>query len=387
MLERCFNVRDLRNAARHKLPRMLFDYIDGAADDEYTARRNTSGFNRYQLVPNVLRDVSHVDMKTKLLGTDVALPIILSPTGQTRLFHPEGENAVVRAANAFDMMYCLSSVSSVDIETIGATGSCPKLFQIYVWRDRVILKDFIQRCRDSGYHGLILTVDVQAAGNRERDLYNGLSIPPKPTWNSLLEVARHPGWLFRYLTAPPIPMANVTKYVGTQQRGSSLMEYINGQFDRTVTWNDAEWMVREWNGPFVLKGVLSAEDARRAVDIGMSAVMISNHGGRQLDHVPAPIDMLPEIVDVIGGKADIILDGGIRRGTDVLKALALGANACSIGRPYLYGLAAGGYQGVFRVLDLLRGELLRDMQLLGCSRVADIGAEHIRVAEQIMKSY
>jgi len=375
----CYNIEDFRILARRRLPRMIFDYLDGGSDDEVTLRANRTGFGKYQLMPRVLRDVENIDLATTVLGQEVDLPLLISPTGQTRMFHHNGEMAVARAAARAGTIYSLSSVSSMSIEDAAAAGSGPKWFQIYVWRDRGVTKEFIARCRDSGYHALCLTVDLATHGNRERDLRNGLSFPATLNLKTVTDVLRHPRWLYHYLTGSRIEIANVVNSPRVQlPDGGNLMEYVASQFDPTVTWEDAAWMIDQWGGPFLIKGITSPEDARRAVDIGASGIIISNHGGRQLDTSPPAIEVLPDIVKAVAGRAEILIDGGVRRGTDVIKALALGAQAVMIGRPYLYALAAGGEAGVERMFDLFRAEITRDMALLGCPKISDITAEYIR---------
>ncbi len=357
----------------------MFHYMDGAAEDETTLRRNTAAFEDYELLPRFLVDVSKIDMSTSVLGQTIEWPVVLAPTGMSRLFHHQGELAVARAAARSGTIYSLSTVSTFSIEDVAGQCDGPKLFQIYVFRDRGLSKELIARCRDARYAALCLTVDVPVAGNRERDLRTGMVIPPKLTWMSMLDVALHVRWSYRYLTSPPFLLANVADRV--PQSGSdvtTLIEYIGSQFDRTVTWEDAAWMIEQWGGPFAIKGVLSVDDAKRAVDAGASAVIVSNHGGRQLDGAPAPVDMVGEIVQAIGDRAEVICDGGVRRGTHVLKALAMGARACMVGRAYLYGLGAAGEHGVDRSLAILRSEIERDMALLGCSKVAELDERFVR---------
>ncbi|MDP6351322.1 MAG: alpha-hydroxy acid oxidase [Alphaproteobacteria bacterium] len=380
-LESCHDIGDLRAAARRRLPRAVFDFIDGGAEDEVTLRGNRSGFGRYDLVPEVLTDVADLAMTTTVMGQDIAYPLILAPTGMSRIFHRDGERAVAAAAAKAGIIYSLSSASSVSIEEIGALTQGPKWFQIYVWRDRSLVRDFIARARAADFQALCLTVDVQVLGNRQRDLHNGLTVPPRFTPRLVLDLAWHPRWWLGLLAGPPLEMANVVgKAPGADGDLRTMMRYVDSQFDRSVTWDDAAWMIREWGGPFAIKGILSAEDARRAIDIGVAGIIVSNHGGRQLDQAAAPIDVLPEIVDAVAGRADVILDGGVRRGTDVVKALALGAKACMVGRPYLYGLAAGGGAGVARALGVFRSEIERDLRLVGAA-IDDLGPRHLRLKD------
>lgn len=377
-IDHCHSIADLRLAARRKLPRAVFDYIDGGAEDEVTLTNNRSAFDRYQLNARALVDVSNIDLSTTILGEKIDLPVILSPTAMTKLFHHQGETAVALAAKKSGTIYSLSSMSTTSIEDIAKVSDAAKWFQIYVWRDRALLKEFIQRCKDSGYKALCLTVDLPTHGNREKDLKNGLTIPPRPTPKVLIDTLRHPVWLYHYLTSDAMRLANVNEDTKGDHAKFVLKDYIDSQLDPSVNWDDAQWMIEQWDGPFIIKGIMNVEDAKRAAAIGASAIVISNHGGRQLDHAPGTLDLLPEIVDAVGDKLEVLIDGGIRRGTDVLKALALGAKACLIGRPYLYGLGAGGTEGVSRVLELLHEELERDMKLTGCRNIDEITSELIR---------
>lgn len=378
-LERAHNIADLRRLARKRLPAPMFHYIDGGGGDEWTLRRNITAFDRYELLPRYLIDVQQIDTSTTVLGQPIEWPVVCAPTGMSRLFHHEGEVAVARATAASGTLYSLSSLSSVSIEDVAAASDGPKMFQIYVFRDRELNKELIRRSRKAGYVALCLTVDVPVHGNRERDVRTGMTIPPALTLRSLLDMVRHPRWAWHQVRGKPVVLANVVHKIAEGSRSvSTLAQYIHSQFDPTVTWRDAAWMIQEWGGPFAIKGILTPADAKRAVEIGASAVIVSNHGGRQLDGVPAPIEVLPEILDAVGDGAEVILDGGIRRGGHVLKALALGARACMIGRPYLYGLGAAGEAGVSRALEILRTEFTRDMALLGCRSIGEIGRGCVR---------
>ncbi len=372
-IERCFNTEDFRKLAKKRLPAPLFHYIDGGADDEITLNRNTEAFNDVCLIPDGLADVSGLDLGTTVLGQKIDWPVFLAPTGMSRLFHHEGERGAAKAASKFGTMYSLSTLSTVSIEDIGKLTSGPKVFQIYIHKDRGLTRDFIERCKTANYSALCLTIDTLVAGNRERDLVTGMIMPPKLTLSSLLSFATHFSWAFNYLTHEKFQLANVS---GSVEQGTknliSVMDYINSQFDRSITWKDAEEFIQAWGGPFAIKGVMSVEDAKRAVDVGASAIMISNHGGRQLDGSTAPFDQLPAIAEAVGDKIEIILDGGVRRGTHVLKALSMGAKACMIGRGYLYALAAGGQKGVERALFRLKSEIERDMILMGCSSLEQL---------------
>lgn len=377
-LDKALNIEDLRKIACRKLPKPLFNYIDGGADDETNVCGNTHAFDAVKLVPEYLVDVSEIDLRTTVLGREISMPLFAGPTGMTRLFHPDGETAVAKAAAQAGTYYALSTVGATSIEDVAAACDGPKCFQIYVMKDRGLTHEFIQRCKDANYAALMLTVDIPVAGYRERELRYGFTLPPRLNLKGAIGFAARPGWVYRALTHPQATLANVAhKIPDGSSKSTSLMEYIANQFDPAVTWDDLEWMVSEWGGPFVVKGILSPADARRAVDFGATAISVSNHGGRQLDATQAAFEALGPIVDAVGGKCEIICDGGIRRGTHVMKALARGATACSIGRPYLYGLAAGGEAGVTKALQLLRDEIERDMALLGCRKVAEIGQKHI----------
>jgi L-lactate dehydrogenase (cytochrome) len=356
----------------------MFHYIDGGADDEWTLRRNTSAFDDYQLLPSQLRDIREIDLRTEVLGSTLALPFFLAPTGMSRLFHHEKELAAARAADRAGTLYGLSTLATTSLEDVAAETTGPKLFQVYILKDRELTREFVARCRGAGYQALCLTVDTPLAGNRERDFYNGMTMPPRITARNLLSYATRWHWLFHLLRHPDFRLANVAHRVDALGGGAmGLIEYVNGQFDRGVTWDDAAWLVEQWDGPFVIKGLQTPEDARRAREIGASAVMISNHGGRQLEGAPAPIDCIQAMRDAVGNDLELIVDGGIRRGTHLIKALSLGADACSVGRAYLYGLAAGGEAGVDQAITILRTELERSMALLGCSAVSELGPEHV----------
>jgi len=377
-LDKCFSIADLRTKAKKRIPAPVFHYMDGAAEDEVTLGQNRNAFSKYQIVPRVLRDVSKVDTSTSILGQASSLPLVLAPTGMSRLFHYRGEDAVSRAAANAGLIYSLSTMSTFSIEEVAAMTTGPKWFQIYVWRDRELLKSFIERCRDSGYKALCLTVDVPVFGQRERDMRTGVTIPPELTLRSMFDTLMRPQWLMEYLTSARMELANVRGHSSVSNDAFVLAEYTNAQFDPSVDWDAAAWMIQQWQGDFAIKGIMSKTDALRAVDIGATAIIVSNHGGRQLDHAPGSFDVLAEIVDVVDGHAEVILDGGVRRGTDVIKALALGAKACMIGRSYLYGLGAGGEAGVDRALGLLGDEIRRNMALLGVTSVADIDASYLK---------
>ena len=380
-LARCYNIENLRKLAKKRLPAALFEYIDGVAEDGFTGRSNRTAFADYQLLPKTLVDVEQVDTSITLFGEKHSSPMILCPTAFTRSFHHLGEVAVARAARKADLVYTLSTVSNTSIEDIATIGS-KRWFQIYVYRDRALLKEFMQRAKESSYQALCLTVDASIPGNREHDLRNGLVIPPRPSLATILEAALHPYWCWHMLTSPPIVTANVTgsSRLDTSSDPKALLQYMAEQLAINLSWDDVAWMREQWQGPFLIKGILHADDARQAASIGIDGIVVSNHGGRQLDHAPAPLQVLPEIVDAVGDKCEIIIDSGFRRGTDIIKALALGAKACMIGRPYLYGLAAAGEAGVERALHLLNEELQRNMRLLGCTSITELTPSCLRRA-------
>ena len=378
ILSRCHSIADLRRAARRRLPRSVFGYLDGAAEDEVTLYRNQADFGRYELLPRFLVDVGNIDLSTRVLGADLGVPYVLAPTGMSRLFHHTGERAVARAAHKANTMYSLSSMATTSIEDVAGVSTGPKLLQLYVWRDRGILKDFIRRAKDSGYTALCLTVDLPQAGQRERDLKNGFTVPPQLGLSNIVDTLLRPDWLLHFLTSPRIQLENVRTHATAAQDLFSVIDYTTAQLDPTLTWDDMAWMIEEWGGPFAIKGILTIDDARRARETGVSALILSNHGGRQLDHAPSPVSVLPEVVDALGGEVEIILDGGIRRGTDVLKALCLGASAVMVGRACLFGLGAGGEAGVQRALNLLSNEVRRNMALLGCPSVQQLDSRYVR---------
>ncbi len=370
------NISDLRRLAKRRLPRMVFDYIDGGADDEVTLADNPGRYADYKILFKTLVDIASIDLSTEVMGAQSAAPIIVTPTAAQRLFHPkQGEAAVARAARRAGLIYCLSTLGSTTIEDIAEITDGPKWFQVYVWKDRAIVEKALERARAAGFTGVILTVDVPVAGNRERDHVNAFTIPPKINAKTVSQVLARPGYLMDMATSPEIAAAN---WADMDTGGLGIIEFLNSQFDRSVTWEDAKWMKEVWGGPFAIKGVCRADDARRCLDIGADAVWISNHGGRQLDTSPATIDTLPDIVSAVRGQADIILDGGIRRGTDIIKAIALGATAVAVGRPYLYGLGAAGEAGVSRALELLISALERDMALTGARKLAELNPDFIR---------
>ncbi len=377
-LNNCYNFEDFRKLAKKRLPAPIFHYIDGGADDETTLRRNTNSFDDCDLIPNILRSVGEPDLSTTVFGRKIDMPIFLSPTAMQSLYHPDGDKASARAAEKFGTMYSMSTMASFSIEEIANISSGPKLFQLYIHKDKSFTDDLIDRCKRANFDGLCLTVDTLVAGNRERDHRTGFTTPPKFTLESIMNFAMRPGWLFRYFTNKKFELANIKHKTdkGTNIT-KSVIDYVNEQYDPQMNWEDAEYCIKKWDGPFALKGVMSVEDAKRAVDIGCTAIIISNHGGRQLDGSRTPFDQLKAISDAVGDKLEIILDGGVRRGTHVLKALAAGATACSFGKAFLFSLGAGGQQGVERLLQNMHDEIRRNMILMGCKSVKELDRSKI----------
>ncbi len=372
-LKNCYRTSDFRKLAKRRLPSPLFHYIDGGSDDESTLARNTDAFEVVDLVPNVLAGVEDVDLSIEVLGEKLGMPLFFAPTAMQRLFHHDGEFALARAARKYDTMFGISTIGTRSIEELGKFEDVPKLFQIYIHHDSGLTTELIQRCKAANFSALALTVDTIVAGNRERDYHTGMTTPPRLTPRSLLSFATHWRWTMNYLFRERFDLPNIAGYVEAGRKvETSVVDYIDTQLKRAIDWDDAAVMIEEWGGPFAVKGVMSVDDAKRCVDIGASAIMISNHGGRQLDGSRSPFDQLPAILDAVGGEIEVIVDGGIRRGTHVLKAMAMGATACSGGRMYLYALAGAGAAGVDRAMGLMRDELIRDMQLMGCSSMAEL---------------
>ncbi len=373
------NVEDFRRLAKRRLPGPIFHYIDGAADDEVSLRRNTAAFDDCDLVPNVLAGVDSIDMTTTVMGRQMAMPFMLAPTALQRLFHWQGERAVARAAEKAGTWFGISSLGTVGIEEIGRDYAAPKMFQLYVHKDKGLNRTMIEACRAAKFDAIALTVDTITGGNRERCLQTGFTTPPKLTPKSLVSFATHPGWTLRYLFGEKFELSNLKSHVAAGSNVAlSVSDYLTTMLDQSMDWRTAEGIRAEWGGAFCLKGIMSVADARRAVDIGATAIMVSNHGGRQLDGSRAPFDQLAEIVDAVGDKIEVICDGGIRRGTHILKALSVGAKACSGGRLYLYALAAGGQAGVDRMLARLRAEIERDMKLMGMKALSDLSRANLR---------
>ena len=373
------NVADLRRIARRRLPRGVFDYIDGGAEDELSLRRNVEAFRRVEFSPRVLNDVGRVDTSTTLLGRPIPLPLVLAPTGFTRIATSGGELDVAHSAARAGIPYTLSTLATRSIEEVAAVSDGAKWFQVYVWKDRGLVKDMLARAADSGYETIVLTVDTAVLGRRERDVRRGFTLPPKIGAATILDGLIHPQWTWDFVRAEPIMFANI---VGSGApdgtRVASLAEYVNSQFNASLSWKDLDWFRGAWTGPLVLKGVQAVEDARRAADAGIEAIALSNHGGRQLDGAPPILELVAPAVEAVGDRVEIICDGGIRRGSDIVKAVALGARACMVGRPYLYGLGAAGELGVDHVISLLDSGMRRTMALTGCRTIADLGPDLVR---------
>ena len=379
-LSQCHNFSDFRTLAKKRLPGPIFHYIDGAADDEVTYKRNSQSFNDVDLVPNVLAGVEEVDMSTKIMGQELSMPFYCAPTALQRLFHHEGERAVAKAASSAGTMFGVSSLATVTVEDIAKISTGPKMFQFYFHKDRGLNDALLERAKAAKFNVLALTVDTITGENRERDLRTGFTSPPKLTLDSLLSFAFHPMWAWNFFTKEKFDMPHLSGHVteGTNL-AVSVGQYFSTMLDQSMNWSDAEKLCQQWNGQFALKGIMSVEDAKRAVDIGCTGIMVSNHGGRQLDGSRAPFDQLAEICDAVGDKIDVVCEGGIQRGTHVLKALSVGAKCCSIGRYYLYALAAAGQAGVERALNQLAVEVERDMKLMGVTRVDQLSRSNIRI--------
>lgn len=375
-LQRAANISDLRELARHRLPAGIFDYIDGAAEDEVTMHRNSDAFLRYEFVPRVLRDVSHIDTSTSFLGRTLQYPIVFSPTGFTRIAHSDGELAVARVAAQHQLPYCLSTLSTRSIEEVSAVSNGPKWFQVYVWRDRELVKDMLARAQHEGYEAIMLTVDTAVLGRRERDVRRGFTLPPTLGPGTILDGILHPAWTWDFVRHDAITFANIsTSSQATTGTAVTLSDFISQQFDPALSWDDIAWFREHWNGPIIVKGIQSVADALQSQRIGVEAIALSNHGGRQLDSAPTPLDLLAPVSDATGGTLPLICDGGIRRGSDIIKAIALGASLCTMGRTYLYGLGAAGEVGVEKALSLLTSDLERTMALCGVRSLSEITSD------------
>ena len=372
-LARAASVADLRRIARRRLPGGVFDYIDGGAEDERTLAANQAAFASTSFRPRVLRGIEKVDPAGPVLGRPAAYPLVLAPTGFTRIADPDGELAVARAAARAELPYTLSTLSTRSIEEVRAVSDGRLWFQVYAWRDRGLVAEMIQRAAAADYEALVLTVDTAVFGRRERDVRRCFSLPPSIGPRTIVDGALHPGWTWAFVRSEPIRFANVVgRDVGDGASPVTLSDYINTQFDPALAWDDVAWLRSVWDGPIVLKGIQTVADAVLAADAGVEAIALSNHGGRQLDGAPAAFPLVAPVADAVGGRTEIICDGGVRRGSDIVKALAAGATACMAGRAYLYALGAAGEPGVERVLDWFHADMVRTMSLLGAGTVGDL---------------
>ena len=376
-LKNCYNFHDFRNLARRRLPSPIFNYIDGAADDESTHRQNTQSFDSCDLVPNVLKGIKHIDMSTTVMGQKLAMPIYCSPTALQRLYHHQGERAVASAAEKFGTMFGVSSLGTVSLREV-RKHSNPQIYQFYFHRDRGLNKAMMTDAKEAGIEIMMLTVDTTTGGNRERDLRSGFSIPFRLNLAGMFQFAIKPIWAINYVIHEKFRLPQLEDYIDMSDGAVSIGQYITEMLDPSIDWQDVEKMVAEWDGEFCLKGIMSVEDAKKAVDIGCTGIVISNHGGRQLDGSRSPFDQLDEIVNAVGDKIDVLMDSGIQRGTHVLKALSLGAKAVGLGRFYLYPLAVGGQKGVEQALELMRMEIERDMCLMGSSSINELSRKNLR---------
>jgi len=377
-LRDCYNFHDFRELARRRLPGPIFDYIAGGADEEATLRQNTACFERCDLVPNVLRGVESLDISVIVMGQKLAMPVYCSPTALQRLFHHDGERAVAAAAAKFGTMFGVSSLGTVGLEEVRKAYDTPQVYQFYFHKDRALNHAMMQRAKEAGVNIMMLTVDSITGGNRERDLRTGFSIPFRLTLGGMLQFAIKPMWAINYLTHERFKMSQLDEHVDMSGGAMSIGRYFTEMLDPSMTWNDVAEMVKVWNGQFCLKGIMSVADAKRAVEIGCTGIILSNHGGRQLDGSRSAFDQLSEVVDAVGDRIDVMMDGGVQRGTHVLKALSLGAKAVGVGRYYLFPLAAAGQPGVERALNLMRAEIERDMKLMGCASVGQLSRANLR---------
>lgn len=374
----CHNFHDFRRLAQRRLPSPIFNYIDGAADDETTYRRNTAAFEYVDLLPRVLRGTSDIDLSVTVLGQKLALPFYLSPTALQRLFHHQGERAVAAAASKYGTMFGVSSLGTVSLEEVRRKFEGPQVYQFYFHKDRGLNRAMMQRAKEVGVNVMMLTVDSITGGNRERDKRTGFSIPFRLTLSGLVQFAIKPMWGINYVLHEKFALPQLDGHVDMSGGAVSIGKYFTDMLEPTLNWDDLAEMIKEWGGPFCLKGVVHPEDARRAADLGCAGVILSNHGGRQLDGSRATFDGLAEVVDAAGDRLDVMLDSGVQRGTHIVKALSLGAKAVGIGRAYLFPLAAAGQPGVERMIGLLRDEVSRDMRLMGAAKVADLSRDNIR---------
>jgi L-lactate dehydrogenase (cytochrome) len=377
--ERCLDIADLRRAAKRAVPKAIFDYVDGAANDEVTARANCDDFDRLRILPRALIDVSSIDMSTTVLGQPVSLPLLGAPTGLTGAINHAGEPAVARSLHAAGSLYILSAMATYSIEEVHELAPGPKWFQLYTWRDRGLVREVVERAQAAGYGALVVTIDVPLAARRMRDARNGFGLPPRVSAASLGQALLRPRWTRDFITRPRVELANAVGRAGPQD-AASLAAYLNSQFDPTLSWDDLSWLREFWSGPLLVKGILRAEDAIRAVELGSAGIIVSNHGGRQLDQTLSAIAALPAVVDAVGERAEVYLDGGVRRGSDVLKAVALGARACLAGRALMYGLGAAGEAGAARAVSILAEELRVALALAGCTSLRELDRSWVTAA-------
>ena len=370
-LRRAHTIEDIRALARRRAPRAVFDYTDGAAEREISLTRSRALYRSVVFNPNVLRDVSTVRLETSILGRPSALPMVFAPTGFTRMMHHEGERAVARVAEAIGIPYALSSLGTTSPEDVAAAApGGRRWFQLYIW-DRGAALELMQRARGAGFEALVVTVDTPVAGARMRDVRNGMTLPPSLTLRTLLDTIRRPSWWFDLLTTEPLEFASLSSWGGTVE------EFVNQLFDPTVTAEDLEWIREAWDGPLIIKGIQTVEDAVLVADRGADAIVVSNHGGRQLDRAPTPLRLLPRVVESVGDRLEVLIDGGILTGGDIVAAKALGATACLVGRAYLYGLMAAGERGVARVAEILTSELHRTLALIGVADINELTPRHV----------
>ncbi|MFY8298865.1 alpha-hydroxy acid oxidase [Pseudoalteromonas sp. SS15] len=377
-LNQCYNFQDFRKLAKQRLPGPIFNYIDGGADDETTYRRNTEAFEECDLLPSVLTGVEDIDLSVTVMGQKLDMPVYCSPTALQRLFHHQGERATAGAAEKYGTMFGVSSLGTVSLEEIAQQTSTPQVYQFYFHKDRGLNRAMMERAKAAGVQVMMLTVDSITGGNRERDLRTGFSIPFRLTLAGLIQFAIKPMWGLHYVFHEKFSLPQLDAHINMGSSTSSIGDYFTNMLDPTMNWDDVAEMVKFWDGQFCLKGIMTVEDAKRAVDIGCTGIVISNHGGRQLDGARSSFDQLAEIVDAVGDKIDVLFDSGIQRGTHVLKALSLGAKAVGIGRMYLYPLAAAGQPGVERALGLMQQELIRDMRLMGCKSISELSRKNLR---------
>ncbi|MAG75159.1 MAG: alpha-hydroxy-acid oxidizing enzyme [Colwelliaceae bacterium] len=377
-LNQCYNFHDFRKLAKQRLPGPIFNYIDGGADDEVTYKRNSEAFDGCDLLPSVLTGVEDVDLSVTVMGQKLAMPVYCSPTALQRLFHHKGERAVAGAAEKYGTMFGVSSLGTVSLEEIAKQVDTPQVYQFYFHKDRGLNRAMMERAKAAGVQVMMLTVDSITGGNRERDLRTGFSIPFRLTLAGMMQFALKPMWGINYVIHEKFSLPQLDAHIKMGSGTSSIGDYFTNMLDPSMNWQDVEEMVKFWDGEFCLKGIMTVEDAKRAVDIGCTGIVISNHGGRQLDGSRSSFDQLAEIVDAVGDKIDVLFDSGVQRGTHVLKALSLGAKAVGIGRGYLYPLAAAGQAGVERALDLMEQELIRDMRLMGCQSIEQLSKANLR---------